>query len=708
MDGFPLVRRDFMKLVGAGVVIFFSAEDPEALAQQRGQRAYPDDFNAYLKIGEDGRVACCSGKIEQGQGNTTALAQMLAEELEVPFDSVDMVMGDTRFCPWDGGTVGSRSIKYFGPALRAAAAEAREVLLQLAAEELQLEPGRLAAKDGFVFHRDDRSKRIAYAALTKGKKIERHLTPKPSPKSPGSFTVCGQSLPRKDGLEKVTGRARFAGDIRLPGMLYARILRPPAHGAQLQRMDASGAAGIEGARIIQEGELLAALHPTPDGAEEALSRIKAEFSMPESSVNDTNILEHLKAKASEGQVIEQKGDLEKGRALAHATFEETYFTPYIAHAASETHSALANVEGGEATVWISTQRPFGNQEEIARALSLPPEKVRVITPHVGGGFGGKSQARQAVEAARLSKLAGAPVQVVWTREEEFFYDTFRPAAFVKIHSGMDDAGRIVFWDYRMYFGGERSSQNFYAVPHLRTSSSGGFSGGGPHPFGTGAWRGPGSNTNVFARESQIDVMAARAGMDPVEFRLKNLADERMIRVLRAAADRFKWAPAKAPSGRGHGAALLDYLNTYLAAMAEVEVDKATGRIRVKRVTVAQDMGEVINPEGARVQIEGCIAMGLSSVLTEEIHFNGGEIKDRNFDSYELTRFSWVPEVETVLVDNPGLAPQGCGEPAITCVAALIANAVFDATGARIFRLPLSPDRVKSALAIRGQARMAFK
>ena len=241
------------------------------------------------------------------------------------------------------------------------------------------------------------------------------------------------------------------------------------------------------------------------------------------------------------------------------------------------------------------------------------------------------------------------------------------------------------------------SQMIYDAPHVRTRSTGSFGGGGPHPFATGAWRGPGSNTNIFARESHIDVMAARAGIDPVEFRLKNLADARMARVLKAAADAFRWTPAKAPSKRGFGVALLDYLNTYLAAMAEIAVDQTTGQIRVKRVTVAQDLGQVVNPQGAMMQMEGCVVMGLSSVLTEEIHFNGGDIRDENFDSYDITRFSQVPEIQTVLVDNPDLAPQGCGEPTITCMAALVANALFDAAGVRLFRLPLSPERVRQGL-----------
>ena len=691
-------RREFLKAASCGVFVFFTADGPAAPADDaQGQRSYPDDFNAYLRIGEDGRVACYSGKIEMGQGNTTALAQMLAEELDVPLGRVDMIMGDTRLCPWDGGTNGSRSIKYFGPALRAAGAEAREVLIQLAAERLQRPPAQLTAKDGFVVSRDGADVRLAYGALAKGQRIERHLETKPALKAPAAYAVMGKPLRGQDGRDKVTGKAKFAGDVRLPGMLYGKDLRPPAHGARLKSVDVEGARRFAGARVIRDGDFIAVVHPTPDGAASALQRIKADFAVPGSAINDVNILEHLQAQKGQGRAVEQKGDLAAGRQAAALTFEETYFTPYIAHAPIETHAALAQVASDEATVWVSTQRPFGVQQEVARAIGMPDDKVRVITPLVGSGFGGKSAGPQAIEAARLSKLAGAPVQVVWSREEEFFYDTFRPAAFVTINSGLDSANRITFWDFHVCFAGDRSSQMIYDVPHVRTVSTGSFGGGGPHPFGTGAWRGPGSNTNIFARESHIDIMAARAGMDAVEFRLTNLADRRMARVLQAAAGAFKWSPARSPSGRGHGVALLDYLNTYVAVMAEVAVEKATGRIRVKRVTVAQDLGQVVNPEGTRAQMEGCIVMGLSSVLTEEIRFAGGDIKDRNFDSYGITRFSWVPDIETVLVDNPDLAPQGCGEPTITGVAPMIANALFDATGARLFRLPLTPERVKAAM-----------
>ena len=694
-------RREFMKLAGGGVFVFFTAGDPGDWleAQQRaGGRDYPADFNAYLRIAEDGKVTGFSGKCELGQGTQTALAQILAEELDVSLDAVDVIMGDTALCPWDMGTFGSRSIKYFGPALRQAAAEARGVLLELASEHLKLPAAQLAAKNGFVEEKGKPQNRVSYGSLAKGKMIERHLDPKPAVRPPAEYTIVGRPADRKDAALKATGKAQFAGDIRLPGMLHARILRPPVHGAKLKTLDISGAEKTEGARVVRDGDLGAVLHTSFDLAEYALTKVKAEWDVPEGTVDEESIHEHLLKAAPEGSVIEEKGALEEGRKLAAAVFEGSYLGPYVAHAPLEPHTATAQIENGAATVWASTQRPFGLNEEVAQAVGLPPEKVRIITPFVGGGFGGKNRNLQSVEAARLAKLAGTPVQVAWSRSEEFFYDTFQPASVVKIISGLDPANKLVLWDYDIFFAGERTSQPFYDIPHYRILSRGswGRGGAGIHPFEVGAWRAPGSNTNTFARESHMDVMAAKAGLDPLEFRLLNLKDERMKKVLAAAAERFGWKPAKAPSGRGVGVACVNYLNTYVATMAEVAVDK-NGAVRVKRVVCAQDMGRVINPDGARAQMEGSITMGLGYCLREEIHFRGGDIRERNFDSYEIPRFSWLPKIETILVENQELEPQGGGEPPIVNMGAVVSNAVFDATGARLYRLPITPARLIAVL-----------
>jgi len=700
---FPLSRREFIKRFGGGIIIFFSVRDSSTLQEERQRRGFrpelPTDFNAFLRIGEDGRVSCFTGKIEMGQGVITSLAQMLADELDVPLASVDMVMGDTDLCPWDMGTFGSMTTRFFGPPLREAAAEARAVLKELAAEYLQTPLDRLKAKDGVIFDKTKSENWVTYAQLTKGKKIERHLEKKAPVKTVAEFTKIGKPTSRIDAPDKVTGKAKYAGDIRLPGMLYARILRPPAHGAKLKSVDTSAVEKMKDVRIVKDGDLIAVLHKYPDVAENAIAEIKAQFDIPAVKVDDKTIFDHLLSVASEGETVAQGGDIKQGEKLAAAISEEKYLNSYVAHAPIETHTAVAQVEGNKATVWASTQRPFGAKEEIARALGFPSQNVRVITPFVGGGFGSKNQNQQTVEAARLAKLTGKPVQVAWSRAEEFFYDTFRPAAVVKIKSGTTDAGKIVLWDYGVYFAGERGSQHFYDIPHHRTVAYGaGWQGpAGSHPFGTGPWRAPANNTNTFARESHIDIMASKAGSDSVEFRLKNLKDKRMRRVLEAAAEKFGWTPAKAPSGRGYGVALGIDSGTYVAHMAEVEVDKNRGSVQVKRVVCAQDMGLVINPEGAKMQVEGCITMGLGYALTEEIHFKGGEIFDLNFDTYEITRFSRLPKIETVLIKAEDSPAQGGGEPAIICMGGVIANAIYDAIGARLFQLPMTPERIIEAM-----------
>ena len=694
-----LSRRQFLKLAGGGIIILVTVKNPLFLEAQRRGQPLPEDFNAFLRIGEDGRVACYTGKIEMGQGVVTSLAQMLAEELEVPLESVDMVMGDTDLCPYDQGTWGSMSTRFFGPPLRAAAAEARAVLLELASQRLNMPSSQLVAEGGVIYGRSNRKTKVTYAELAAGKRIERHLEVKPALEKPEDFSIIGRPVLRRDAVEKVTGRAKYAGDLREPGMLYARLLRPPAHGAKPTSVDAAAAKGVPGARVVQEGDLVAVLHEDPEQAAKALQLIKAEWDKPEAKVDDKTIFDHLLRVAPPGEIAAQAGDLAVGEKLSKTVIEETYFDGYVAHASIETHTALARVEGDKATVWASTQSPFGVREEVASALGFKTENVHVLTPWVGGGFGGKGSDGQAVEAARLAKLTGKPVQVAWTRAEEFFYDTFRPAAVVKIKAGIDGSGRMTLWDYSVYFAGERGSQQYYDIPHHRTTvfGSGWRGGAGTHPFATGPWRAPANNTNTFARESHVDRLAAAAGMDPLEFRLKNLKDEKMIRVLREAARVFGWSPGKAPSGRGYGLATGIDAGTYVAHMAEVEVDKKTLEVRVKRVVCAQDMGLSINPEGAKIQIEGCVTMGLGYALREDIHFKGGEILDTNFDTYEIPRFSWLPRIETVLVDDKNATPQGGGEPAIIAMGAVIANAIFDAVGARLRQRPMTPERIKQAL-----------
>ncbi len=674
-------RREFL-----GLLFIIPAE---ALAQRQG---YPSDFNAYLLIGADGRVTCFVGKVELGQGAKTALAQLLAEELDVAFDSVDMVMGDTDVCPWDMGTFGSLSIRQFGPVLRRAGAEARAVLIRMAAEHLQVPVERLRVNAGVVSDSADPSKSVKYAQLVEGKRIE-HRIDKAALKT--TYKVIGQSPRRKDALEKVTGAAKYAADMGFPGTLHARILRPPAHGATLKSADTSAAEKAPGVRVVRDGDLIAVLHERPDIAGKALDLVKAQFERPQPSFDDQSVFDHLLKHSPQPRMVAEAGSLAEGEKLAANVVERTYLNSYVAHAPMETHSAVATFENGKATVWAGTQTPFSLKQQVAQALGLAPENVRVVTTYVGGGFGGKSNSRQGVEAARLAKLVGRPVQVVWDRAEEFFFDTFRPAAVVKIRAGLTGAGKIALWDYAVYGAGDREAKQFYDIPHQRTVSSGGWSGGNPpglHPFAVGPWRAPSVNTNTFARESHIDILAAQAGADPVEFRLRHLSDPRMRRVLEAAAKQFGWK-----RGRGSGVACATYMGTYVATMAEVAVDKRDGKVQVKRVVCAQDQGLIVNPDGSRQQMEGSITMGLGYALTEEVRFKDGEVLDRNFDTYAIPRFSWLPKIETILIDNPETPASGCGEPPIVTMGAVIANAIFDASGARVLQLPMTPGRVLAAV-----------
>ncbi|HXX99355.1 MAG TPA: molybdopterin cofactor-binding domain-containing protein [Candidatus Limnocylindrales bacterium] len=697
-------RREFLGLTGSGLFVFFWAGPGEFFQEtprppSRG--GYPSDFNAYLRIAADGRVTCFVGKVELGQGAMTSLPMLLAEELDVALASVDIVMGDTDLCPWDMGTFGSLSTRQFGPVLRRAGAEARAALLEMAAERLKVPVEQLKVKEGVVSDASG-SKRVSYGELVQGKHIERHME-KVGLKPASSYGILGKAevTARRDGRDKVTGKAKYAGDFVLPGMLHARVLRPPAHGATLKRADTSAAEKMEGVRVIRDGDLIAVLHEQRDAADKAKALIKTEYDIPPATFDDKTVFEHLLKDAPKAEVVDESGDIAEGEKLSATIVEETYLNSYVAHATMETHTATATVENGKVTVWAATQTPFPTKQQVVQALQVAPEKVRIIVPYVGGGFGGKAtNSSHVVEAARLAKLTGKPVQVMWDRSEVFFYDPFRPAAVVKIRAGLDSGGKITFWDFRVVGAGDGEAKVFYDIPHKHITSAGGWFGGNPpglHPFAVGPWRAPSANTNTFARESHVDILARKAGVDPVEFRLKHISDRRMCHVVQTAARQFGWKPAAKKRGHGFGVSCGIYSGTYVAMMAEVEVEERTGAVQVKRVVSVQDQGATVNLDGTRQQMEGAIMMGLGYALTEEVHFRGGEILERNFDSYELPRFSWMPKIETVVVENPNQPVSGCGEPPIINVGAVIANAIYDAVGARVVQLPMTAERVKAGV-----------
>jgi len=691
-----LKRRDFFTLLGGGIAVYLSSRNPSELLALPliQQREVPEDFNAFLTIYEDGTVICHVGKIEMGQGPITSLPQQVADELDVSIESIKMVMGDTATCSYDAGTWGSLTTREYSHYLRAACAKARAVLLVLAAEHLNIPPANLKVKEGMVFDVSNPEKKISYGWLTRGERIERSLDEKAKIKDHTEFHYVGQSMLHADARLKVTGEAVYTADVPMRERVYAKVLRPPSHLVELSSVDYSEAEKMTGVQVVRDGALIAVLHELPDVAERALGTIKATYSADEMEVDDQSIFDHLLTATGDIREREKAGDLGAGEEQADFIVESEYYDGYKAHAPIEPHAAMALWEGEKVSVWASSQSPFGAQDQIARELGMDLEDVRVISPFVGGGFGGKIYHPQIMEVVKIARLAKKPVLLTYTREEEFFMDFFRSAAAIRIRSGFTEKGLISLWDYKHYFFEARGSDTIYNVPNKLTTSYVAKRGSRVQPLPTGAWRAPGANSNTFARESHIDIMAAKAEIDPVEFRLRNLVDENMIAVIEALKDKFGYTPAKGPSGRGIGIACGTDAGTWVAVMVQVKVDKETGKVQPLRAAVSQDMGLCVNPQGTIIQAEGCVTMGMGYALTEDIEFKGGDVISSNFDNYQLPLFSWTPRViDTVILDRQDQPPQGGCEPAIICMGGALANAIYDACGARLHQMPMTPERV---------------
>jgi len=689
-----LDRRDFLKKLGGGIIVVFCL-GKLSLLDGWGQNKSDDalNFNAYIRVKEDGRINCYTGKIEMGQGIITSLAQVVADELGVPIDIVDMVMGDTKLCPYDAGTWGSLTTRFADPVLRAAAAEAREILFDLASTKLGVSEASLKLDNGVIYDAENPSNKATYAELTKGKKIVKNLEKKPDIKKAAEFKLIGKPIISTDAIAKVTGTAMYSGDIKLPGMVYATVVRPKIVGSKKLSVNASQLESFSGVELINDGDLVAVVHSDPEISLKAAKKVKVTWDAPEQKMDNETIFKYLEENISDNNTFQEGGSLEEGNTTSKSVLKAQYQDGYKAHAPMETHAATCYFEDDKLTIWTSTQTPFGTQDQLAKALEIPKENVHVKQIFLGGGFGGKIYNQQAIEATIIAKSCKKPVQLVWSRREEFMYDKFRPAAVMNVTSGVDENGKLNLWEFDIYCAGTRGTKLFYDVPNNRTRM---FNERNIHPFGTGAWRAPGNNSTTFARESHIDVTAFKAGIDPLEFRLKNLKSDNMVAALKLGAETFGWNRKK-KEGHGFGIALGEDAGTSVVMIAEVHVDKKTGIVTPIKVVCSQDMGQVVNPNGAAVQTEGGITMGLGYALYEEVMFNGGSVKSRNFSNYTITKFSNTPEIECVFIDKMDSKPQGGGEPAIICVGGAIANAVFDACGARVPRMPITPERILKAL-----------
>ena len=694
---FELARRDFFKILGAGIAVFVIAQD--ALAAQEtapGSRSFhneelPKEITSWLHVGEDGTVTGFTGKAEMGQNIRTSTSQTIADELHVPFESVRLVMADTALTPFDAGTFGSRTTPTMTPQFRRVASAARDLLIGVAAKEWNVAPEGLVAADAKVT--DPASKRsLSYAELARGKALTQNL-PAEDPVTPAAeWKIAGKSIPKVDGRAFVTGSHQYASDIRLEGMLYGKVLRPPSFGATLISYDDSVAKAMNGVVIVRDGDFVGAAARSEHEAQAALEAIRAQWKeVPQ--ISNKEIFSYLKKNAeatTNDRFRKQKGSVEEGLAGAGHRLDATYNVAYIAHAPLEPRAAVAEWKDGKLTVWTGTQRPFANRDELADVFHIPESNVRVIVPDTGSAYGGKHTSDAAIEAARLARAAGRPVKVVWTREEEFTWAYFRPAGVIEVKGGITADGKLTAWEFHNYHSGMSAIETPYVVANQHAEYH-----AVPLVLRSGSYRGLAATANHFAREMHMDALAGLAKMDPLEFRLKNLSDTRMRAVLEAAAKSFGWPRKKTDEGRGFGLACGFEKGSYVTTCAEIAVERASGAVRVVRVVEAFECGAIVNPDGLRNQVVGAIIQGLGGALFEAVEFENGRIKNSHFATYRVPRFRDVPEIEAILIDRKDIPSAGAGETPIMAVAPAIGNAIYHATGIRLNNLPMAPNGVRS-------------
>ena len=696
---FELQRREFFKLMGGGLLVGMCVS---SLAQESGggkNRESEDDLptalSAWLHVAEDGKVTVFTGKVEVGQNIRTSLSQQVAEELRAPMESIRLVMGDTALTPFDMGTFGSRTTPTMGPRLRNVAATAREALIGLAAERWHVSRNTLVAAEGRIT--DPLSRRsISYGELSRGQELVTLIPGDPALVPPKEWKIAGTAVPKVDGRAFVTGQHKYSPDMSRPGMLIGKIVRPAAFQATLVSVDSSEAAKMPGVTVVRDGNFVGVTAPDEATATRAAQAIRAEWKAPAQSSDATLFADLRKPSTDDGanyggpprHVV---GSIEQGLASADKTLQQTYTIAYIAHAPLEPRAALAEWSDGKLTVWTGTQRPFAVRDDLAQMFRVPIANVRVIIPDTGAAYGGKHTGDAAPEAARLAKATGKPVRVVWTREEEFTWAYFRPAGVIDVKSGVRRDGTLVAWQFDNYNSGPSAIRTPYNVANQKIEFHDSDS-----PLRQGSYRGLAATANHFARETHMDELAHLLGMDPLEFRLKNLNDPRLTAVFHAAAEKFGWGREKSSATRGFGIAGGVEKGGYVATCAEVAIDAATRDVAVKRLVVAFDCGAVVNPDGLRNQVMGAAVQGLGGGLFEAIRFDNGKITNPHFAEYRVPRFKDTPQVEVVLLDRKDLPPAGAGETPIVGTAPAVGNAIFAATGIRLRSLPLVPDGLPKA------------
>jgi nicotinate dehydrogenase subunit B len=677
----------------------------------------------WIAIEPDGIFTVFSGKVELGQGVRTALAQIVADELDVPFERIRMVMGDTARTPDEGFTAGSTTIRLGGFALRHASAEARCALLELASDRLDAALDELVVRDGVISVSHHPERTITYAELMGGKKFNREIAGRAPLKQPADYRIVGKSILRVDIPRKVTGAANFIQDVRVPGMWHARVVRPPSPGAKLVSIDDSS---VQEARVVRLGNFIGVVAEREEQAVRAAKQLKVEWRETARLPSMENFPGYIRRQSTNDEVVVEEGKVDSALRRAVKRIKATYYQPFQAHASIGPACAVADVQTDHAIIWSNTQGVYPLRDVLADLLEMQPDQVQVIHVEGAGSYGHNGSDDVTADAVVLSRAVSKPVRVQWTREDEFAWEPYAPAMVMQVRGGVDKQGNVIAWAYdvwtpshvtrartksgliegqlifgkpppppQWFGGGDRNAPTNYTFQNQRVTA---------HwlkrlPLRTSAMRALGGTSNTFANESFMDELAIAARIDPLEFRLRHLTDPRAHDVLKTAAQHASWGAAL-PKDEGLGIAFVQYENdeAYVAMVAHVHLNRMSGEVRVKRIVVAHDCGLIINPDGVKNQIEGNVIQSTSRALKEQVTWDKSRITSLDWESYPILKFSEVPEVEVVLINHPDQPAVGAGEPSTITTAAAIANAIFAATGVRVREIPFTPKRIKAVLA----------
>jgi nicotinate dehydrogenase subunit B len=724
-----LSRRDFLKASGALVVTFSLAQSSANAAGAPAKTVALDQVDGFLAIDADGRVTVYSGKVDLGTGVYTALSQIAAEELCVPLERVTLVQGDTALTPDQGQTWGSLSIQVGGVQIRKACATAREALLARASEKLGVPRENLSAKDGRVM-RAGGGASVPYAQLLGGPRFEMKLDDKVPLKSPATYTIVGQSIRRFDIPDKVSGKFTYMHDVKVPDMVHARVIRPAAMGADLVSFDDSAAKKLPGyVATVRKGNFLAAVAKDEWGAIRCGNALQVKWSDWQGLPDSSKLWEHVRAtKVVKDEVFQNVGNATDAMKTGAKSISATYDFAIHTHGSIGPSCAIADYKDGRLTVWSSSQATHMLRKQLANMFSMKADNVRCLYIEGAGCYGRNGHEDAAADAALLATHLGRPVRVQWSRQDEHGWDPKGPPTLLEHRAALDASGNVVAWESSVYIpdrpkgfevtlvaaesAGMPKDMAFpgnihqslaigYTFPNIKATA---------HwladtPFRPSWIRTPGRMQNTFANESFVDEVAAAAGVDPIDFRLRNLKDARGAECIERCAKLAKWSPRKgardkADVVRGRGFSYIKYelVRTYVAVVADVEVNRRTGQVRVTNFYCAHDCGQIINPDGLRNQIEGNLVQTVSRTLIEELKFDRSRVTSVDWESYPILRFPDVPAVAIDLIDRPNEAPWGAGEPTAALVPSAIANAIFDASGVRLRSVPFTPAKVLAGLA----------